>query len=302
MKTHDIEGIVITHPERVLYPEDGITKRDVADYYAAVMDWFLPGVAGRPVSVLRSPEGIGQAGFFQKHPFPGLKHVSHIRLKEESGAMDYYLCPCDAKSIIELVQFGAIEFHPWSAKAETLDQADYLVFDLDPAPGIPWPDVVAAARLIRKQLDDVMLESLVRASGGKGLHVVVPLHPPGCWDDARRFAQAFARHLASTHPHTFVAKASKQERSGRIFIDYLRNSRGATSIASYSLRARIGAPVALPMHWDELGKSQSGHDFDIRSARRRLARLRRDPWQAFGTMRQDLHHALEVFAPIEDVR
>jgi DNA ligase D len=294
MKEPSIDGVVITHPERVVYPDDGVTKRDVADYYAAVMDWFLVGVSDRPTSVLRYPEGIGEKGFFQKHPIRGLLHAEHIRLREESGELDDYLCPRNAASIIELVQFGAIEFHPWAAHANTLDEADYLVFDLDPAPGLDWKDVVEAARLLRGRLADLALQSFVRTTGGKGLHVVVPLHSSCGWEIAKRFAQRFAQRLEEEQPQSFVATASRSQREGKIFIDYLRNSRGATSVASYSLRARNGATVAMPLRWTELGKCRGAQDSTIRSAPRRLARLHSSPWEGFDNLQQGLHKALSA--------
>ncbi|WP_426690027.1 DNA ligase D [Rhodanobacter ginsengiterrae] len=281
-------SIRITHPDRVAFAEDGFTKQDVADYYRSVMKWLLPGIANRPMSVIRCPEGTAKACFFQKHMIHGLKHVGSKRLKEESGAQATYIYPLDADSVIELVQFGAIEFHPWGATIAQPDRADRLVFDLDPGPDVAWPRMVAAARLLRKLLSRLGLASFLRTTGGKGLHVVVPLNPACCWPQARDFAHAFAESLAQAHPLEFVAIASKAGRGGKIYVDYLRNSRGATSVASYSLRARPGAPVAMPLRWNELGKLRSGHDFTIRSAPKRLARLRSDPWEGIDTVRQSL--------------
>lgn len=281
-------AIEITHPDRVVYPDDGITKQQVADYYTSVMTWFLPGVAGRPTSVIRCPEGIAQACFFQKHLVQGLQHVGSAKLKEESGAQATYIYPVDASSVLELVQFGALEFHPWGSTVKQPDRADRIVFDLDPADDVAWTRVVAAARLLHRRLSQLGLESFLRTTGGKGLHVVVPLNPGCPWPRAKGFAQAFASTLAQAHPLEFVATASKAQRKGRIYVDYLRNSRGATSVASYSLRARPGAPVAMPLRWNELGKLKSGHAFDIRSGPRRLARLRSDPWAGIDKVRQDL--------------
>ncbi len=286
-------GITITHPDRVVYPDDGITKQQVADYYASVMDWFLPGVAGRPASVIRCPEGTAQACFFQKHMIPGLKHVGSAKLKEESGAQASYIYPRDADSVIELVQFGVLEFHPWGATVKQPDKADRVVFDLDPGEDVAWDRVVAAARLVRKLLSQMGLESFVRTTGGKGLHVVLPLNPGCPWPQVKEFAQAFAGSLAQAHPLEFIATASKARRGGLIYIDYLRNSRGATSVASYSLRARAGAPVAVPLRWNELGKLRSGHDFDIHSTPRRLARLRSDPWEGIDELRQNLDEVMD---------
>lgn len=285
--------ITITHPDRVVYPDDGITKQEVADYYTRVMDWFLPGVVDRPTSVIRCPEGTGKACFFQKHMIAGLKHVGSARLKEESGGQASYIYPRDASSVIELVQFGVLEFHPWGATVRQPDLADRVVFDLDPGEDVAWDRVVAAARLVRKLLSQMGLESFLRTTGGKGLHVVLPLNPGCPWPQVKGFAQAFASSLAQAHPLEFIATASKARRGGLIYVDYLRNSRGATSVASYSLRARPGAPVAMPLRWTELGKLKSGHDFDIHSAPQRLARLRSDPWAGIGELRQNLDDVME---------
>jgi bifunctional non-homologous end joining protein LigD len=285
--------IAISHPDRVVFAEGNITKQDVADYYMAVMKWFLPGVIDRPTSVIRCPEGAGKACFFQKHLMPGLKHVGSARMKEESGAQAIYIYPRDASSILELVQFGVLEFHPWGSTVQNPDRADRVVFDLDPGDNVAWERVVAAARLVRKLLTQLGLESFLRTTGGKGLHVVVPLNPGCPWPMVKRFAQAFASTLAQAHPLDFVATATKARRGGKIYVDYLRNSRGATSVASYSLRARAGAPVAVPLRWSELGKLKSGRDFDIHSTPARLARLRSDPWKGIDDVQQNLDTVME---------
>jgi bifunctional non-homologous end joining protein LigD len=285
--------IVISHPDRVVYPNDGITKQDVADYYTSVMKWFLPGVVGHPTSVLRCPEGTAKACFFQKHLIQGLKHVGSAKLKEESGAQATYIYPLDASSVLELVQFGVLEFHPWGSTIKQPDRADRVVFDLDPGDDVAWKRVAAAARLVHRLLSQLGLESFLRTTGGKGLHVVVPLNPGCPWPQVKDFAQAFASTLANAHPLEFIATASKARRNGLIYVDYLRNSRGATSVASYSLRARAGAPVAMPLRWNELGKLKSGHDFDIHSAPKRLARLRTDPWAGIDKLRQDLDEVMK---------
>lgn len=280
--------MIVSHPDRVIYPEQGITKQQVADYYAAMMDAFLPGVIGRAVSVLRCPEGRMGACFFQKHGIAGLKRVPTIKLKEASGDSDDYLCPDSADAVLELVQFGSLEFHPWGSVARTPDLANYLVFDLDPGPGVTWPRVVDAARQVRKLLLGMGLQSFVRLTGGKGIHVVVPARPACEWNTAKAFSQTIARNLAEAWPEQFVAVASKSRRDGVIFIDYLRNSRGATSIASYSLRAREGAPVAMPLRWDELGRTSSSAAFSLKAALRRLARRRSDPWAGWTELQQGI--------------
>jgi len=226
----------------------------------------------------------------------GLHHVGTAKLKEESGTQAVYIYPESAASVIELVQFGALEFHPWGTTVADSDHADHIVFDLDPGPDVAWNRVVAAARLLRKLLAQMGLESLVRTTGGKGLHVLVPLNPSCAWATVRAFAEAFATTLANAHPLDFVATASKARRGGKIYVDYLRNGRGATSVASYSLRARPGAPVATPLRWEELGKIKSGAAFTIESVPKRLAKLRGDPWKALTTIKQDLPKLLKNLA------
>ena len=185
-------------------------------------------------------------------------------------------------------RLNTLEFHPWGAHAEQPDLADRIVFDLDPGPDVAWTEVVAAARQVRTLLSGIGLQSWVRTTGGKGLHVVAPLAPALDWAEVKPFAHAFASSMAEQDPLRFVASASKRLRKGRIFIDYLRNGRGATSIASFSLRARAGAPVAMPLRWEELGRVKAGNAFDIHNAPRRLARLKAHPWDGIGTVRQGL--------------
>ncbi|HEX3894701.1 MAG TPA: non-homologous end-joining DNA ligase [Rudaea sp.] len=279
--------VKLTHPDRVVFAE-GYTKQDVADYYTAVMPLLLAAIRGRPLSIIRCPDGTGKGCFFQKHTMQGLKRVKSALLKEESGGEGTYLYVENAVQVLELVQFNAIEFHPWASTIEDTDVTDYLVFDLDPGPDVTWKTVVRAAELLRDRLGDVKLESFVRTSGGKGLHVVVPLRPAVAWADAREFAHGFASSMADERPDEFIATASKAQRGGVIFIDYLRNSRGATSVASYSLRSRAGAPVALPLGWVELRKVKSADAFTLRNVPARLKRQKRDPWHAFAGVRQSL--------------
>lgn len=186
------------------------------------------------------------------------------------------------------MQFNALEFHPWGAQAAGADLADRLVFDLDPGPDVAWREVVAAARTLRRRLQELGLQSWLRTSGGKGLHVVVPLRPACPWEQAKTFAHGFADALAAAEPLKFVATAAKRLRKGRIFVDYLRNGRGATSVASFSLRARAGAPVAMPIRWEELGRVKSPAQFNLRNAPARMRRLRSHPWAGIDEVEQDL--------------
>jgi bifunctional non-homologous end joining protein LigD len=281
-------GYRISSPERIVYPDAGITKQQVADYYLAVADKLLEEIEGRPLSIVRCPDGAAQACFFQKHHTPGLAAVGSARLKEESGRNANYLVVEDLDGLMALVQFNALEFHPWGAKAKTPDQADRIVFDLDPGPGVEWPVVKKAAIKVRELLAQLDLVSFLRTSGGKGLHVVAPLNPGCSWTLVKRFARGFAEAMAQAEPERFVATATKSLRDGRIFVDYLRNGRGATSVASYSLRARAGAPVAVPLAWSELARLPRANHFDLHSLPRRLARLKADPWADIDRVKQDL--------------
>jgi len=285
-KTADVR---ITHPERIVFPDTAYSKQAVADYYRAVADQLLPELAGRPLSVVRCPEGAGGTCFFQKHHAATLgASVASVRLKEKGGASDNYLYVENLQGVLELVQMNVIEFHPWGARVDEPDQPDRLVFDLDPGPGVDWKRVVAGAREVRDRLAEAGLESFARLSGGKGVHVVVPIRRGPDWAEAKAFCEAFADAMAQHRPLDYLATASKAKREGRIFIDWLRNARGATSVASWSLRARAGAPVSMPVSWAELGRSRSGADYDLARAQRRAKTLRKDPWEGFSRLRQKL--------------
>ena len=281
-------AVAITSPQRVVFADDGITKGRVAEYYRAVAPWMLPDLIERPLSLVRCPDGADGACFFQKHHAPALgAHVRALALRQKSGMADYFYI-CDAAGLLELVQMNALEFHPWGARVRDTEHPDRLVFDLDPDEAVAWPQVRAAARDVRAQLENYGLESFLRVSGGKGLHVVVPLAPRADWDTAKAFCEQVANDLAARRPDAYVATMSKARRTGRVFIDWLRNTRGATSVASWSLRARPGAPVAVPLRWEELGRVRAGNQFGLAAAQARAARLRRDPWEGFATLRQRL--------------
>ncbi|QBB70616.1 DNA ligase D [Pseudolysobacter antarcticus] len=280
--------IEITHPERKAIPALNVTKQDVADYYSLVSAWLLPEIANRPLSVLRCPDGIHSACFFQKHAGKGWgEHIKSITIKEKNGSAEY-LCIDDVLGLLELVQMNVLELHPWNTHARDLKRADRLVFDLDPHASVTWKRMVAAARILRKHLASIGLESFVRTSGGKGLHVVVPLRPTVAWAKVKAFAQAIAVAMSTLQPDEFVAVAGDKNRQGKIFIDWLRNTAGATSVASYSLRARDAGGVAMPLTWDELGKVKSGDAFTIRNVPARLQRRRGDPWAEFERIEQGL--------------
>jgi len=278
----------LTSPTKIIYPDSHITKQEVADYYLAVMDHLLPEIAGRPLSIIRCPDGAGKACFFQKHHTPGLEHVSLVRLKEEAGNAANYLVAYDAAGIMELVQLNGLEFHPWGSHADNPDVADRVIFDLDPGPNVPWAEVKAAALHVRDLLKQAGLQTFLRTTGGKGLHVVVPLNPGSDWDVVKGFAKGFADALAASEPQRFLAVSTLKLRPNKIFVDYLRNGRGATAVASYSLRARDRAPVAMPIAWSELKALTRGDAFTLRDVPARLKRRRKDPWAGIDKVKQDL--------------
>jgi len=278
----------LSSPTKVIFPDIKATKQDVWDYYTAVMDHLLPEVIDRPLSVIRCPSGTGKPCFFQKHHTAGLELVDSVRLKEDSGINAHYLVVRDAASLLELVQFNALEFHPWGSHAESPDRADRVVFDLDPGPEVPFSEVKKAAVDICRLLEQLELESFLRVSGGKGLHVVVPLNPGCDWDLTKRFAKGFAEALSQSEPTRFLATSTKSLRNKRIFVDYLRNGRGATAVASYSLRGRPGAPVAMPIAWSDLAKLTRADAFTMKDVPEKMKRRRKDPWADINTIQQNL--------------
>lgn len=284
-----IAGVRVSHPDRVLFPGQGLTKEALARYFVDVADWLLPHVVGRPLSVVRCPEGRTSHCFYQKHLRESMPDAVHgAEIEEKNGATATYLVVRDLPGVVALAQLGVLEIHPWGAREDRVDRPDRLIFDLDPAPDVAWSAVSDAAATLRDRLLALGLASFVKTSGGKGLHVVVPISRRSSWDEARRFTRAVARSLVDAEPARFVATMSKSKRAGRIFIDYLRNSRGATSVAAYSTRAKPGAPVSTPVAWDELAGLESAAAYRVDNIVRRLAALGRDPWEEFFDLRQSI--------------
>ncbi|PTT62258.1 DNA ligase D, partial [Stenotrophomonas sp. HMWF003] len=282
------DGVSISHPERVVFAKTKITKGEVADYYRQMARWVLPEVAARPLSVLRCPDGVDKPCFFQKHHGTGLgEAVRAIPLEQKSGREDYLYIE-DVAGLLQLVQMNTLELHPWGATVADPEHPDRLVFDLDPGDGVSWAQVKAAARDVRDRLLDTGLQSFVRLSGGKGVHVVVPLQPKADWAQAKDFCEAFAQAMAEHAPDRYVATMSKAKRTGVIFIDWLRNARGATSVSSWSLRARPGAGVAVPLRWEELGRITAADAFPMAKALQRAQRLKQDPWDGIDAVKQVL--------------
>jgi bifunctional non-homologous end joining protein LigD len=279
-----IGKVRLTHPDRVYWSDVNVTKRDLADYYGKVWKWMRPHVVGRPIALLRCPEGTDGKCFFQKHARAGIP-TELLHLVPEKG--NQIIAIDDLDGLIALVQGGVLEVHVRGTTIEDRERADRLVFDLDPGPGTDWADMVAAARAVREYLARAKLKSFVKTTGGRGLHVVVPIAPVA-WATAKQFAQALALAMAADEPSRYTATAGESHRQSRIFVDYLRNSREATAVAPYSTRARAGAPVSMPVDWSELGNLTSAHQYTVRNAPQRLARLRQDPWANIGRLKQKL--------------
>jgi bifunctional non-homologous end joining protein LigD len=284
----DVAGVRLTHPDRVLYAEQGVTKLGLAAFYDEIADQILPHIVRRPLSLVRCPDGQGKKCFYQKHARPGTPDALERIEIEESGKRVEYLMVNDLAGLVSLVQLGVLEIHPWGATASDLAHPDRLIVDIDPGEGVSWARVVAAAREIRQRLDELRLTSFVKTTGGKGLHVVAPLRPRADWQQLKQFARALVDRMVADSPKQFTASMSKSARTGKIFIDYLRNDRGATAVAPYSTRARPNAPVSVPVSWDELGPALRPDHFGIANLPRRLKALRSDPWAGFFQSRQSL--------------
>ncbi len=279
------QGVTLTHPERVYWKDAGVSKQDLAAHYAAVWRLMEPHVAGRVLAIVRCPEGHTGECFFQKHAANGLDRERLKLVKEPNGKTS--IAVKDLEGLISLVQFGALEIHVRGSRIDDLERADRLVFDFDPGPGVEWKEIATAAREARDFLTDLKLESFLKTTGGKGLHVVVPVAPVP-WDEAKAFARSFAEAMAATAPDRYTTTIRKSARKGRLFIDYLRNSREATAIAPWSTRARDGATVAVPIDWSELGRLKSSNPFTVTNLSARLKRTKADPWQAMLRLKQKL--------------
>ena len=286
MSERFVAGVRLSSPDKILYPEQGITKGDLADYYVAVAERMLPHVGFRPVTMVRCPAGQETKCFYQRHAGSGVpEQLAEVIIP---GFDEPYLYIRDLPGLIAMVQMGVLEIHPWGVRVEKPDRADRIVFDLDPAEGLGFDAVVKAAREVRARLSALGLASFVKTTGGKGLHVVAPIEPTADWREVKSFARGVSAQMAADAPDRFLTKASKAERIGRIFIDYLRNDPTSTAVGPYSTRSRPGAPVATPLRWDELGPKLDPQAFTLRTVPARLARQRADPWAEMAEVGQTL--------------
>jgi bifunctional non-homologous end joining protein LigD len=286
-----LSGVRLTHPDRVVYPDVGLTKRDVAEYYAAVAKWLLPHVADRTLSLVRCPAGIAGQCFYQKQPPQGLPaSVKQMKI-DFKGTPSVGVYIEDVAGLLALVQFGVLEIHAWQSHVDNLERPDRVIFDLDPGPNVEWSRVIETALLVREFLKHLKLTSFVKTTGGKGLHIVAPIAPERSWDELKEFCHGIANVITVADPAHFAATMSKAARPGKIYLDYLRNERGATAVAPYSTRARAGAPVSMPLSWTELRRVKSGSAFTVENALAHLKKRKRDPWEGYGRLKQRISDA-----------
>jgi bifunctional non-homologous end joining protein LigD len=285
---NNLPDIRFTHPNKLIFPDEGITKLDLAKYYAQVAELMLPHIRDRPLSLVRCPEGIGGPQFFQKRPPAGLApYVKRIEVPSSEGTK-ICMAVTDVAGLLSLVQIYALEIHLWGSRADRLERPDRIVFDLDPDEAAPWQRVKDAALKLREILKGHRLETFLLATGGKGLHLVVPIVRRVSWERAKEFSLEIAREMAGRSPRHFTTNVSLAARKGKIYIDYLRNRRGATSIAPYSTRARLGAPVAVPIAWDELATLRAPAAYSMQNLQHRLSALKTCPWVSLNHVRQEL--------------
>jgi bifunctional non-homologous end joining protein LigD len=286
-----IAGVRLTHPDRVLYPEQGITKSELALYYQQIADWIMPHIENRPLTLVRCPAGYKKQCFYQRHARDSVDAAIHSIPVKEGKAAASYLYIDSLPGLIALVQMGVLELHTWGSRKEHLEHPDRMIFDFDPDPSVSWKALCEAVQNLRSRLSELKLEAFVKTTGGKGLHVVVPIAPKQDWNFVKEFSSSVAQSMVNAAPDRFTATMSKSQRKGKIFIDYLRNARAASAVCAYSPRARSGAPVSMPVRWEELSEDVRSR-FTIRNTHDRLKHLRKDPWQDYEAARATLTKAM----------
>lgn len=274
--------LLITHPDRVIYKATNTKKRDVANYYKSVAPWMLPYLENRPLALLRCQENAGSSCFFQKHL--DATDLSEVRTSEAEGQNVIYVD--SEEGLLQLVQQGAVEFHTWQTRLEYPSKGDQIIFDIDPDENLPWDLTVQTATLFRDILKGLKLKSFVKTTGGKGLHVHVPVAPVYSREELKGFSKSVCKYLEKEYPELYTASSAKKGRQKRIFLDYLRNGRGATAIAPYALRAKDKPAVSVPVSWNELKTLEGPQHYDLDSTLRRLARLKKDPWAEVLSIKQ----------------
>jgi bifunctional non-homologous end joining protein LigD len=292
-----VAGVKLTHPDKIIFGGIGLTKRDLATYYERIAEHILPHLAGRPLSLVRCPDGEGGACFYQKNVETGFpKSIRTVRVEHDEGPVHYALVD-SAEGLVALVQMGVLEIHTWGSLADNVERPDRMIFDLDPGPDVSWDAVRDGAVLVREALEALGLTAFVKTTGGKGLHVVTPIARGPEWLEVRDVAKAIADRVAAADPARYTTNMRKAERAGRIFVDYVRNTRGATAVAAFSTRARPQAPVSVPIRWDELSAGVRSDGYDVRSVPHRLAALGSDPWAGYTGAAADLVSVRRALAP-----
>jgi bifunctional non-homologous end joining protein LigD len=293
-----VAGIRVSHPDRVVFPAARATKLDLARYYDTIGVWMLPHLVDRPLTLLLCPNGIPRTGatkgadcLYMKHAKAwGPSALRRVRIREKTKVGEYLIAD-DLPALVGLAQMNAIEIHTWNATHARIERPDRIVIDLDPGERVGWPAVVAAARLVRRMLSALDLESFVKTTGGRGLHVVVPIVPQADWSECLEFARAIALTLVRERPAVFTEQFAKTGRAGKILVDYLRNNRTNTSVAAFSTRARPDGTVSVPLAWTELSAARPPSRWTIATVPQRLQRMRGDPWQDYWTVKQRLPRA-----------
>ena len=274
--------VSLTHPDRLYWPDEGVTKQALADYYAAVWPFIAPYVVNRPLALLRLPDGIkSQQRFFQKHAWKGMNpHIEEIADPQDADG-EKLLRIADFNGLVALVQSAVLEIHPWGVTTDNWEKPDMITMDLDPGEDVAWSAVITAALELKARLEARGLAAFVKTSGGKGLHVVTPLAPKAGWAEVKDFAHSLAESMSADAPEKYLATATKAKRGGHIYIDYLRNGRGNTAVAAYSTRARSGAPVSMPLDWPDLDEVSGPAAFTLGNVPHRLETRPKDPWGNF---------------------
>jgi bifunctional non-homologous end joining protein LigD len=289
LSTATVAGVHISHPDRLIYPDQGISKVQLARYYESIADWIVPHVEGRPLTLVHCPAGIASPCMYLKHAKQwGPNALRRVRIQEKTKVGEYLVAD-NIEAVVSLAQMGIVEVHTWNSTDDDVERPNRIVWDLDPGPEVAWQDVVAGAKVVRDVLKALDLESWVKTTGGRGLHVVVPIAPARDWSECLEFSRAVSEAIERTDPQRYTTTFAKAGRQQKILIDYLRNNRTNTSVCAFSPRARPGAIVSMPLAWRELGASPER--WTLLTVPQRLKRLETDPWAGYGTSSQRLSSA-----------